>query len=159
MLSLCTVPLWLIFLFHNFSPAAAFKINLVLTLVQAAVLLLYGASELPMWMRILPRDVYGQFASATSMVRAFGVMIGGAIAGVLLDLVRRFTGGGDYVYRYLPLWKLALQVATIYFTIQLYRSWKRRGGDTGYVPPGFETEPDPAIAVIVPEGDVPKPTE
>ena len=63
-------PLWLIFLFYEFSPAVSHGLFIAITAVTAPAMALYLAAELPMYMRILPKSRYGQFCSANAMARS-----------------------------------------------------------------------------------------
>jgi Na+/melibiose symporter-like transporter len=99
---LCVIPLQFIFLLrghlHGWAPILFFVICGLGSVTQA----IYAASELPMYMKILPQDRYGQFCSANSMVRAIILMIGGPVAGLFLDYMRRFDHRPTDHYQYIP---------------------------------------------------------
>jgi hypothetical protein len=42
---------------------------------------------------------------------------------------------GDWHYRWFPVWTVVFQFLSFFFTILLYREWKKLGGDENYVPP------------------------
>jgi MFS family permease len=130
-------PLWLVFLFHDFSPSTSRAIFTVITMITYAAMALYFAAELPMYMRILPKSRYGQFSSANALVRSFAVIVGGLALGLLLDHLAVVFPAKDYCYRFIPLWFIACAVASLFFLRRLYAEWQKRGGETSYQPPGF----------------------
>jgi len=101
----------------------------LLTAVNAVV-------AMPRIMHLFPREQFGAFCGAQSMVRAAGTMIGGAGVGIFLDLVRRMVpDGGMYFYRYAVVWQIVFALLTFGFCYAVFRRWRRMGGETGYVPP------------------------
>lgn len=136
-------PLWLVFLFYDFSPAVSHGIFIAITAVTAPAFALYLAAELPMYMRILPKSRYGQFCSANAMVRSFAIIIGGLLIGFALDWLAVVFPTKDYCYRFIPLWALVCIGASLYFLRRLYSEWLKRGGATSYHPPGFEPKDEP----------------
>jgi len=91
------------------------------------------ASELPMYMRILPKERYGQFCSANAMIRAFAMMYGSIVAGwFIASLEPRF---GEWRYTWTSVWVLMWQVPGVVMVVLMYRTWKRLGGGKNYVPP------------------------
>ena len=138
-------------LFVDFSPQAAFHISMVLALVCLPLYTVADTSEIPLSMKLLPRDRYGQFSSANSLIRSLGRIIGGAVAGLFIDAMCWFDKtpfaqhlfvhpanaeqNALFYYRYLVFWMLFFQILTVACWIWLYRQWKRHGGDESYVPP------------------------
>jgi Na+/melibiose symporter-like transporter len=94
--------------------------------------ILHGAAEIPMYMRLLPQERYGQFCSANAMVRSFALIFGSLLAGYFMDSLAFM---GDKRYLYYPVWAVFFQIPAFFFLWLLYREWKRRGGDAGYTPP------------------------
>lgn len=141
-------PLWLVFLFYDFSSAVSHGLFIAITAVTAPALALYMASELPMYMRILPKSRYGQFSSANAMVRSFAIILGGLLLGFALDRLAVVFPAKDYCYRFIPLWSLLCVGASLFFLRRLYSEWLKRGGLTSYHPPGFKPkdEPDADVA-------------
>jgi MFS family permease len=131
-------PLWLVFLFHDFSPSTSRAIFTVITMITYSAMALYFAAELPMYMRILPKSRYGQFCSANALVRSFAAIVGGLALGLLLDHLAVVFPAKDYCYRFIPLWYIACAVASLLFLRRLYAEWQKRGGETSYQPPGFD---------------------
>jgi hypothetical protein len=103
-------------------------------------------------MRIFPRSRYGQFCSANALWRSLSIIFGGLLLGYLLDLVRsKFDERTSYVS--LPIWQLASYLLMLFGVLQLFKSWKRLGGDERYVAPGDEdfvnaTNPGAAVAPV-----------
>src|ERR1044072_3900852 len=91
-------------------------------------------AELPMYMRLLPKDRYGQFASANAMVRAFVLIFSSAAAGAFIELMGRWWG--ERRFTWVIGWQLVFQIIAIAFQVLLYAQWKLHGGNTNYVPPG-----------------------
>ena len=119
--------IYLVFLFADFAPRVAFQIMLAASVITLPMMVVYTAAELPAYMRVLPRDRYGQFCSATALVRAGVVMVGGLAVGGFMDLMKQVHGGGEFYYRYVPVWTMAFQLIGMVFLILLIRELKRRG--------------------------------
>ena len=96
---------------------------------------LYISASLPMCMRLLPKERFGQFASADSMVRSIALMIGGLLAGKYLDFFKAFYHGNDFYYRWIYVWIIVCQAISLFFLLRLYNMWKQLGGDKSYSPP------------------------
>ncbi len=89
----------------------------------------------PRQMLLFPRERYGQFCGAQSLIRSICTMIGGLLAGLFVDGVRLFTTTDQYAYRFLFLWSGAFTVIAFVFHYRGFRVWKRLGGAEGYQPP------------------------
>ncbi|MCX6969228.1 MAG: hypothetical protein NTV93_03620 [Verrucomicrobia bacterium] len=139
-------PLNFIWLFTHFTPQVNFKILVALQGVNLPLNMIYIAVGLPMFMRILPRERYGQFCSFNAICSAGMGAVGGLVAGGFIDLMRKIfpdaVWGKDYCYRMIPAWNLPFLLLGFFFLFRLYRTWKELGGDVHYVPPG--TIPDAA---------------
>lgn len=86
-------------------------------------------------MRMFPHEQYGQFSGAMALVRAVGLMAGGFLSGIYIDVVKGFFPGSDYCYRFLFLWMGPLLAVAFIFHYLSYRTWKRLGGTESYVAP------------------------
>jgi MFS family permease len=77
--------------------------------------------------RLLPKDKYGQFCSANSMVWHLGVAAGVYVCGKFLDIVgnRRWVFG----------WFFVFTLAGMITMWMVYLDWKKLGGDENYVAP------------------------
>jgi hypothetical protein len=78
-----------VFAFTAFPPAVNLGIMYGASIFFMPFSALQAAAELPMYMRLLPKERYGQFCSANGMVRALTVMLGSAVVGVLMQSVAR----------------------------------------------------------------------
>src|SRR3954463_16308271 len=98
-----------ILIFKNFRPHGNFLYLYISGLGFMPLALIADAAELPMYMRLLPRDRYGQYASANAMVRAFARIFLSVAAGAFIgSLASRF---GERRYTFLAAWQLAFQLA------------------------------------------------
>ena len=128
-------PLYLTWLFWQPSPQVVFYVVLAMNVCLAApIMALISVIDPVLAMRIYPREQYGQFCSANSMIRSVGGILAGVLVGLYLDVIKRHWGA-DVAYRCLPLWNLSAYCLTLYAIFKLYGSWKRHGGDDAYVPP------------------------
>ena len=142
---LLIAPLNFIWLFTNFKPDLNFKILIALQVIALPLGLISNAVGLPMFMRILPKDRFGQFCSFNAICSAGVGAFSGVAAGGYIDLMRKVfpdeIWGKDYCYRMIPAWGLPFQILGLVFLILLYRTWKELGGDRHYVPPSLENIP------------------
>lgn len=143
-LALLITPLMIAFLFfrYQFETPVAITVWIGLLLMSVPLRILVGASEMPMFMRLLPKERYGQFCSANALVRSFMCVLGGISCGVFLDFSKRFGANADDCYRFVPVWNLFFMLLTAVFLSLLYGEWKRLGGLTSFVPPQAD-QPDP----------------
>jgi Na+/melibiose symporter-like transporter len=72
-----------IFIFTDFGPSVNLLLMYAISLLFMPFSALQGAAELPMYMRLLPKERYGQFCSANGMVRSFANIFASAIVGVV----------------------------------------------------------------------------
>ncbi len=142
-------PLSLIWLFWQPSSQVAFHVVLAMNvLLLGPIEALVSVMDPPLFMRIFPRDRFGQFCSANGMLRSFADIAAGLMIGVFLDVIAaRWTM--DVAYRCLPFWNLAAYLVVLYAMAKLYRSWQAHGGDRDYVPPvPGERHVEPGVAAI-----------
>jgi MFS family permease len=133
--SVLLTPIGFIYLFHDFAPNKVFIILCVQNCVMLPMRVLYVAAALPAYMRILPKERYGQFGSADAMVRSTMIIFGGLAAGIFMDLMKKVCGGDQFYYRFIPFWNISCQLIGLWFMAYVYRSWKRHGGARNYLPP------------------------
>lgn len=132
------IPLYavpLCYLFFDPAPSTVLTIAIAHAAITLPVAAMWNTAELPLFMKLLPRERYGQFASANALVRSAAMIVGGLVAGGLIDLMRAVHGGSDFAYRYIPLWQVSFFTLSLVFYYRVYRQWKARGGDAGYTPP------------------------
>lgn len=131
----------LVFLFHEFEKSQAFLIYAIAAGLAVPMNAANLAASMPMLMRVFPKERFGQFCAANAMCGAVGTVVGGFLAGALLDQVRlHFTASGDFYYRIVPAWSMLFAAATAVATYLVYREWLTLGGSKGYVPPGRPRE-------------------
>jgi hypothetical protein len=94
----------------------------------------------PLFMRIFPRERYGQFCSANALWRSVPLIIGGGLSGLYFDVLKKYVG--ERAFCYLPLWPFGFTILMLFFMVKLYRSWKKYGGDEAYVAPIPEMDRD-----------------
>ena len=87
----------------------------------------YQGCLLALGPRIFPRDKYGQFCSANSMVISLGAIPGLWLCGKFLDAMGS--------HRYLFLWFFCFAGVGAILIWMVYVQWKRLGGDEAYEPP------------------------
>jgi hypothetical protein len=134
-----------IFIFTNFTPSTNLLIMYWLAFTLMPFVVLHSAAEIPMYMRLLPKERYGQFCSANAMVRSFALIFGSILAGYFMDSLKtRYPD--DFHYRFYPVWAVAFQVPAFFFLWLLYREWLRLGGDKNYVPPQVGTSQSESAA-------------
>ncbi|HEY3297942.1 MAG TPA: MFS transporter [Armatimonadota bacterium] len=136
---LILTPTRLVYLFHHFDPGTAFWVEFSLQMVLVPLNAIYTVSSLPMYMRILPAERYGQFCSAQAMFRSSANILFGTMAGGYMVLMKKLSAVHHmyptYYYGFSPLWTWVLQIVAVIFLFQLYKSWKERGGDESFTPP------------------------
>lgn len=125
-INLCLLPLGLLWLFVDFKPQIVFYIAMVISLLTLPIAVTNDAVSIPLYMRILPHDRYGQFSSAQALIRSLGTIIGGLLAGVFMDIMRSAHPQSDFGYRYYPLWVIFWTLLGYMFLGRLYRDWMSR---------------------------------
>jgi len=103
-----------------------------ITLTMAAVAVFQGAYA-ALGPRLLPRQQYGQFCSATSMLWHLGLMVLLPVCGFLIDKLGS---------RILFAWLFAFALAGLVLLYLLYLDWKKLGGDENYTPPISAPKPE-----------------
>jgi MFS family permease len=129
------IPIKLVFLFRDFSPETTFLIFACTAGIYIPFSVANTASSVPMLMLLFPQEKYGQFCSANAMCHSMGLIVGGMLAGLVLDGLKSATGGGDYYYRFIPLWSTCFMGVVMALTYMIFRQWKKLGGDSSYRSP------------------------
>lgn len=130
-----TTPIGFLFFRGGFSKEVTVVLAIAYTAVQIPGSVIFQASILPMFMRLLPRERYGQFSSANAMVRSLTMIAAGTAVGYVFNILKNMFPENNYYYRFVPVWTLIFQVVAVTAMISLYRTWQRLGGDEHYVPP------------------------
>ena len=147
----CTSVLGMVFIFncYRLDHGTIVAIWIGFSAVGLPINVLYGASELPTLMKLLPRDRFGQFCSANAMIRSIIQIFAGVSCGAFLDFTKRFSASPDHCYRFVSVWNFFAQSCTALFLFLLYREWKRLGGLSSYEPPGADL-PEPKATQAAP---------
>jgi hypothetical protein len=95
---------------------------------------LSDAAEIPLFMRLMPKSLYGQFSSANAIVRTVGSIVTGLGLGLCLDALKAHYGT-DFAYRWLFVCPFVFGIGSAIFVCMGYREWMRLGGDENYRPP------------------------
>ncbi len=132
-----------IWLFITLPSAVMFWPALINNIVGMFSSAMGGLCGIAMFMRLMPRSLYGQFCAASSVIRAIGRISAGILAGMFLDFLRwllqdsSFAAnfGPDFVYRFGFLWSGMFAILGGIVTGMAYREWLRLGGDEHYQAP------------------------
>lgn len=108
-----------------------FKVFILGTFVAVAFYLGGTAAIGP---KLLPREQYGQFASAGAMIFRLSVALATPALGLVLDLSRA-ANGGEPAYTLIFLWLAAFCAIGLGLAVWLYFDWKKLGGDENYQAP------------------------
>jgi maltose/moltooligosaccharide transporter len=127
-------PLNFVWLFTNYPASHNFWILVVLNVINLPLLLIYQASLMPLFMRLFPREQFGQFCSFIAICQAAIGALGGLLGGMFIDWMRvRFSSalfGPDFCYRLIPAWDLFFYGLGLLALALVYREWLRLGGDS-----------------------------
>ena len=94
-----------------------------------------AVSSITSFMRVMPKSRFGQFCSASAVLRSLGTMVAGVLAGVFMDGVRWLCNGSDYAYRFYFVWHWFFSIIAAVFLFYAYREWLKLGGDAKYAAP------------------------
>ncbi len=119
----------LVFLFFPMNPSLVFPVWCIVFGLSVPVTALFFASEMPIYMQLLPREKYGQFCASTSLVRSIAAMVAGVSCGLFLDRAKGFSEHPEHAYRYLPIWFSVFQGLSALCLWMLYREWKKRSAE------------------------------
>jgi MFS family permease len=132
-------PIRFIYLFHNFTPTQAYYIEFAWSMLTLPLSCLYAASIIPLFMRMLPAERYGQFCSAQAMFRSLCVILSGFLVGWIIDSLKTVSMShgmnADFCYRFVPVMMWVCQLGAFLFMIRVYGYFKEFGGDEAYQPP------------------------
>ena len=100
---------------------------LIFTLLLGVVYAIQAASTLPMYVELLPKERFGQFASAQALVQSTVLILANYGGGLFMDLMKN--------YRYIYVWDATWTGISIYAVLMVYRGWKKYGGPDNYEAP------------------------
>jgi MFS family permease len=137
--SLCQFLFFSVWIFADAPPPAVYFWTFVsITTIGAVSTGMGQTANVPRLMIMFPPDEFGQFCGAQAMVRSGGVMLGGLLAGVYLDVMKGYFAPGDLnAYRFIYLWIGFFAAVAYIFHYRAYRCWKRLGGEEGTAPTAY----------------------
>ena len=124
-----------VFLFHDFSKPVAFWIYIGVSALTIPISAANTAAGMPLLMTLFPKEKFGQFCAANAMCSSAGVVLGGGVIGIILDLIKTHFKDGDFCYRFVPVYQVTVTLVALGTMLLLFREWKKLGGDTHYQPP------------------------
>jgi len=131
------LPLNFVWLFTAYAPSVNFWILVILSVLNLPLNLIYAATLMPLYMRLYPREQFGQFCSFMAICTASVAVAGGLVGGLYIDWMRRAWPdaiyGKDYCYRLMPPWTLFFTGISLLLLALLYKEWRRLGAES-YVP-------------------------
>lgn len=137
-------PLHFVWLFTHFEPSVNFWILVALSGISLPLNVVYASTLMPLYMRLYPKEKFGQFCSFMAICHATVGVVAGLVGGVYIDWMRRLfpdaTFGQDFCYRLMPSWRLFFVSIGLILLALLYREWRRLGGEK-YVAHGPEATP------------------
>ena len=127
-------PISLLFLIPGLAPKTYLYIQIAYSLVGLPIGVVNSMAESPLAMSLLPRDRFGQFSAAMSMLRMITAgILGSMLAGWLMHTLEHHLG--SYALRFAFVWNFVFQIITLGCYYWLYREWKRLGGKESFRPP------------------------
>lgn len=123
-----------VFIFFDFGTTGNTWFLLIQSLLILPMDTLQGTVERPMYMKLLPRERFGQFCSANGTIRALARILLSLVVTVVWKVLFDHLGK-ETAYRLYPLWTVAFYIPAMIFMYLLYREFNRMGGTKGYVPP------------------------
>ncbi|MEI8309671.1 MAG: MFS transporter [Verrucomicrobiota bacterium] len=139
-------PLNFVWLFTNYSPSINFWILVTLNVIALPMTLIYQATLMPLYMRLFPREQFGQFCSFIAICMASVGVAGGLLGGIFIDAMRKIFPdslfGADYCYRLIPAWNLFFLGCGLILLALVYKEWIRLGGDSYKAHSDLDSRPD-----------------
>ena len=133
-LNVLVQPVGFIWLFWHASPAAYFKFTFLQSILLGCPIGMLLQTDIPMLMKLFPRERYGQFCSCRAMLGMITGIVTGTLGGAFISFLKHFYDERT-AYCLIPGWTLFFTSISLVFMIKLFRSWQCYGGDTHYVPP------------------------
>ena len=97
-----------------------------MAVMLAVVYAIQNSSLVPMYMKLYPKEKFGQFCSAGAMVKAIMLVLANGVSGWFI---------GKMGYRWLYVWDFFFTIMCFSLILWVYIRWKKLGGDRGYRPP------------------------
>ncbi len=99
----------------------------IFSMSLAVVYAIQSASNLPLYVALLPKERWGQFCSAQAMFQAFVLIVANYGGGLMIDWI------GDY--RFIFVWDAIFTSIALIAIFFVYTGWKRYGGQKAYIAP------------------------
>lgn len=105
----------------------AFTLYIAITVIQQPMTLLDESSKIPLMMRLFPAKQYGQFCSASALLRHFSLIVGTVAGATVIGWMNYKHGpkGNGYAF----LWNAAFQAAGAVCLWIVFFMWRRNGGE------------------------------
>jgi maltose/moltooligosaccharide transporter len=119
------------FFLDNYSVAGlvlnAFTLYVAIYVIQQPLLQVDESSKIPLMMRLFPAKQYGQFCSASALLRHFSLIVGTVGGATFIGWMNYRYGprGNGYAF----LWNGAFQTAGAICLWTVFFMWRRRGAD------------------------------
>ena len=133
-LNVLSQPIGFIWFFWHASPKEYYNFVFFQTILLGCPIGMLMQTDLPMYMKLFPRERYGQFSSCKAMLGMLTGILTGALGGAFISFLKRFYDERT-AYCLIPAWTLVFCCISLFFMFKLFFSWKRYGGDENYVPP------------------------
>ena len=91
LLVICSNMAECVFIFKDFGPADNLTLLYAISFISVPFFAIQDAAGIPMFMRLLPRERYGQFSSANAMIRSFAMIFGSILAALFMEHAGTFS--------------------------------------------------------------------
>ena len=105
----------------------AFTLYVAIYVIQQPLLQLDESSKIPLMMRLFPAKQYGQFCSASALLRHFSLILGTLAGATFIGWMNHLYGtrGNGYAF----LWNAGFHTVGALCLWSVYFMWRRRGAD------------------------------
>ena len=101
---------------------AVFVVGIGIALVYA----LQNVSSIPMMVALMPKEKFGQFCSANSVINCVIMIVANYFAGMAVDI---------WGYRVMFIWDFIFTIIATAMLFWIYLQWRKLGGAKNYHPP------------------------
>lgn len=133
LLGVCCQCVWVFVNLDDYYPNGNLTYMWITSLLFMPIGAIQNAAELPMYMKILPKERYGQFCSANGALRSFAMIYGSILAAWFIGALKPHFG--EWRYTWTAVWVLMWQVPAAIMVLCMFRVWRQMGAERGYVPP------------------------
>jgi maltose/moltooligosaccharide transporter len=138
---------FMVFLFVEMSVRQVLIVTVALNLALQVVTAVMIVALAPANMFLLPRERFGQFSSAISVVVGVAGIIGSVLIGIFIDFMRYVHHGSDFAYRYAPLWMCVFWGLSGYCQYRVYCHVRDTHGNDlrTFIPPDTSVARDAVV--------------